>query len=328
VYPSAVTEERNRVNVMRVIAVEEHFTTHELIAAEGVRGGGPVDELLDLGQRRIAAMDEAGVDMMVISTRAPAVQNLSALEAVPLARAANDVLAAAVADHPSRYAAIATLPTPDPQAAADELRRCVEQLGFRGAVLHGHTSGRFLDDPAFTPIFEAAVELGVPLWLHPQPPPPAVFDAYFGGLEPRAAAILARAGHGWHAETALHALRMILTGVFDRFPTLQIVVGHMGEGLPFSLHRANVALRPAAGGLERSVAEYFLENFYVSTSGYFTMAPLQCALSVVGADRILFSIDYPFSPLADGTAFLRAAVLAPDDLAKIAHRNAERLLGL
>jgi uncharacterized protein len=313
---------------MRVIAVEEHFTTHELTAAEGIRGGGPIEQLLDLGERRIAAMDEAGVDLQVISTRAPAVQNLAAGQAVPLARESNDVLATAVAAHPDRFAGIASLPTPDPEAAAAELERCVTGLGFKGAILHGHTSGRFLDAPEFAPIFQTAVTLGVPLWLHPTPPTPAVFEAYYAGLEPRAAAILARAGHGWHAETALHALRLILTGVFDRHPSLQIVFGHMGEGLPFSLARADVALRPASGHLQRGITECFTENFHVTTSGYFTMPPLQLALSVVGADRILFSVDYPFSALGDGTDFLRSAPLAPDDRAKIAHRNAERLLGV
>jgi predicted TIM-barrel fold metal-dependent hydrolase len=313
---------------MRIVAVEEHFTTEDLIAAEGVRGGGPIEELLDLGDRRIAAMDEAGVEVQIISTRAPAVQNLVASVAVPLARESNDVLAAGVSAHPERFVGIASLPTPDPEAAAAELERCVNQLGFKGAILHGHTNGRFLDRPEFTPVFEVAVALGVPLWLHPTAPPAAVFQAYFSDLEPRAAAMLARAGHGWHAETALHALRMILGGVFDRFPELQVLVGHMGEGLPFSLHRSDVALRPASGHLHRTVAECFLENFYVTTSGYFTMPPLQCALSVVGADRILFSVDYPFSPLKKGVEFLRDAPIAPEDRAKIAHRNADRLLGL
>ena len=313
---------------MRIIAVEEHFTTEDLIAAEGVRGGGPLEQLLDLGDRRLADMDAAGVDLQVISTRAPAVQNLAPAKAVALARESNDVLAAAIAVHPDRFAAIATLPTPDPEQAAAELERCVGRLGFRGAVLHGHSGGRFLDEPRFAPIFAAAVALGVPVWLHPTPPVPEVMGAYFGGLEPRAAAILARAGHGWHAETALHALRLIMTGVFDRFPALQVVIGHMGEGLPFSLHRAEVALRPASSHLQRGVAEYFAANFHVTTSGYFTVPPLQLALSVVGADRILFSVDYPFSPLGDGTAFLRAAPIAEADREKIAHGNAERLLGL
>jgi predicted TIM-barrel fold metal-dependent hydrolase len=313
---------------MRIIAVEEHFTTQELILAEGGPQGGPTEQLLDLDDRRIADMDAAGVDVQVISTRAPAVQNLAPAEAVPLAIESNDVLAAAIARHPKRYVGIATLPTPEPEAAAAELERCVLSLGFAGAVVHGHTSGRFLDDAAFAPIFETAVRLEVPLWLHPTPPTPVIFEAYYGGLEARAAAILARAGHGWHAETALHALRLILTGVFDRFPALQIMFGHMGEGLPFSLARAQTTLAPASAQLQRSITECFLENFFITTSGYFTMAPLQCALSVVGADRILFSVDYPFSPMDVGTAFLAGATIAPDDRAKIAHGNAERLLGI
>lgn len=314
---------------MRIIAIEEHFTTEQLILAEGAdAGGGPVRELLDLGADRIAEMDAAGIDVQVISTRAPAVQNLRASEAVPLARAANDVLAAAVTAHPERFAGFATLPTPAPARAADELDRAIRELGFKGAMLHGHTSGRFLDDQEFWPIFECAEALDVPVYLHPTPPTQAVFDAYFSGVDPRIAGVLARAGWGWHAETGLHALRLMVSGVFDRFPQLQVIIGHMGENLPFSIARADVVLRAATGHLKQTVAEYFRSNFHITTSAYFTVPPLQCALSVLGADRIMFSVDYPFCSSQDGTSFLLSAPLAQSDLDKIAHGNAERLLKL
>jgi uncharacterized protein len=314
---------------MRIIAIEEHFTTEGLIRAEGAdASGGPVGKLLDLGADRIAEMDAAGIDLQVISTRAPAVQNLQASEAVPLAREANDMLAAAIAAHPDRFAGFATLPTPAPEQAAAELDRAVRQLGFKGAMLHGHTSGRFLDEQEFWPILDCAQALDVPVYLHPTPPTAAVFQAYFGGVDPRVAGVLARSGWGWHAETGLHALRLMVAGVFDRFPRLQVIIGHMGENLPFSIARADIALRAGTSHLKRTVAEYFGTNFHVTTSAYFTVPPLQCALSVIGADRIMFSVDYPFCSAQDGTRFLRSAPLAPADLEKIAHGNAERLLNL
>jgi uncharacterized protein len=313
---------------MRVIAIEEHFTTEDLIIAEGADGGGPTAKLLDLGEGRIADMDAAGVDVQVISTRAPSVQNLSAADAVPLAKAANDRLAAAVAQYPDRFAGFATLPTPAPAKAAAELERTVREFGFKGAILHGHTAGRFLDDQDFWPVLECAEGLGVPVYLHPTPPTPAVFEAYFSGLPAPVAGALAKAGWGWHAETGLHALRLMVSGVFDRFPALQVIIGHMGEYLPFSIARADTALRAVTGHLGRSVTDYFQQNFHITTSAYFTLPPLRCALSVVGADRIMFAVDYPFCTAVDGVDFLRSVPVSPADREKIAHVNAERLLGL
>lgn len=314
---------------MRVIAIEEHFTTEPLMRAEGRDGGGgPLEQLLDLGAGRLAEMDAAGIDVQVLSTRAPAVHNFSPAEAVPLAGEVNDVLADAVAAHPDRFAALATLPVSAPEQAAAELDRAVSRLGFTGAILHGHAGGRFLDDTGFWPIFECAEALGVPVYLHPTPPPPEVFNAYFRGLEPRLGGALARAGWGWHAETGLHALRLIVSGLFDRFPALQVVLGHMGEGLPLALARSDTALRAVVSHLDRTVTEYVQQNFHVTTSAFFTVPPLQLALAVMGADRIMFSVDYPFASAAEGVAFLRSAPISEADREKIAHLNAERLLRL
>ncbi|HEY1569952.1 MAG TPA: amidohydrolase family protein [Pseudonocardiaceae bacterium] len=307
---------------MRVIAIEEHFATAEL------RPANWVDPLLDLGAGRIAEMDAAGVDVQVLSAPPPAVQQFPPDEAVAVAHAVNDRLAEAVTAHPDRFAGFATLPTPAPEAAAAELGRAVRGLGFRGAMLHGHTGGRFFDDQAFWPIFEAAEDLDVPVYLHPAPPPKAVFDAYFSGLDQTVAGLLATAGWGWHVETGLHALRLMVSGLFDRFPSLQVVLGHMGEFLPFGLARADSVLRDATAGLGRTVAEYFQENFHVTTSGFFSAPPLQCALSVVGVDRILFAVDYPYASNGEGVDFLNSVPIAPADRAKIAHLNAERLLGI
>lgn len=318
---------------MRVITLEEHFLTPGIADAVPPRfaamGFGRAQEKLgDLGERRLADMDAAGIDLQVLSVTAPATQELEPATAVPLAREANDRLAEAVAAHPARFAGFATLPTPDPAAAAAELERAVSGLGFRGAMVNGHTRGRFLDDQAYWPVLERAEGLGVPVYLHPTYPTAQVMEAYYGGFEPSVSAALATGAWGWHAETGLHALRLVLGGVFDRFPRLQVIIGHMGENIPFSLARADERLGPVATYLQRPVADYFRENFYVTTAGYFTGPPLLCTLMVLGADRILFSIDYPYAPTTQGRAFLDTAPVSDADREKIAHRNAERLLGL
>jgi uncharacterized protein len=318
---------------VRVITLEEHFWTGAIRDANRQimppRAFGDLgDKLADLGPRRLADMDAAGIDVQVLSVTAPATQELEPATAVALARDANDQLAEAVAAHPSRFAGFATLPTPDPAAAAAELERTVTDLGFKGAMINGHTGGRFLDDRAYWPVFEQAEALGVPVYLHPTYPTAQVMEAYYAGFDAPVSAALATAGWGWHAETGLHALRLVLGGVFDRFPGLQIIIGHMGENIPFSLARADERLSPVATHLKRPVAEYFRENFYITTSGYFTDPPLLCALMVLGADRILFSVDYPFSGNARGRSFLDQAPVSEADREKIAHGNAERLLHL
>jgi uncharacterized protein len=322
---------------MRTITLEEHFTTPEVLAAVERAGSGAVGaagtgavraRLLDLGAGRLADMDAAGIDLQVLSLVGFGMDRLDAATAIAVARAANDRVADAVRANANRFAAFATLPMVDPTAAARELDRAVTQLRCRGALINGTTNGLFLDDPTFTPILEAAQALDVPIYLHPAPPPRAVQDAYFGGLPAPYGMLLSIAGWGWHTETGLHALRMIVAGVFDRFPRLQIIVGHMGEDLPFSLARATGVLSRVSGPLSRPVADFFHDNFYVTTSGYFTIPPFLCALSVVGIDRLMFSVDYPYSENTEGRAFLDALPVAPADRAKIAHGNVERLLRL
>jgi predicted TIM-barrel fold metal-dependent hydrolase len=314
---------------MRVITLEEHFLTAAVDRAVTRQVVNfPDEQLLDISERRIAAMDAAGIDVQVLSMVAPAVQELEPVQAVPLAAEANDLLAATVAAHPDRFAGFATLPTSDPKAAAAELERSVRQLGMKGPLINGHTGGRFLDEPQFWPILETAEGLGVPIYLHPTPPTQQVMDAYYSGLDSRVATSLASSGWGWHAETALHSLRMVAAGIFDRFPGLQIILGHMGENLPFYLDRANRKLGKVTGHLQRSVGEYLLTQFHITTSGFVTLPPLECTLAVFGADRIMFSVDYPFEDMREARDFLVAAPLAPADKEKIAHGNAERLLGL
>jgi uncharacterized protein len=256
------------------------------------------------------------------------VQHLDGATAVPLAREANDVLAAAVREHPDRFAGFATLPTSDPAAAADELSRAVGELGFLGAMVNGHTGGRFLDDIDFAPLLERFERLDVPLYLHPTEPVPAVREAYYEGFEPTVTWFLSAAAWGWHSETALHVLRMVLGGVFDRHPGLRVIVGHMGEMLPFMLQRIDDNLPPRVTGLDRLPSEYILGHVVITTSGLFSVPPLRCALDVFGLERVLFSIDWPYAPNEEGRRLLEEAPLSGDDLELFAHGNAERVLGL
>lgn len=315
---------------MRVVALEEHFTAPGL-PVHGPGAGRRPDiaaRLADLGPQRLAAMDAAGIDFQVLSASSPGTHMQKPAEAIATARNVNDLAAETVAAHPDRFAAFALLPMPAPEEAAAELERCVRTHGFKGAMIHGHVAGRFLDGEEFSPVFAAAEELDVPIYLHPTPPTPTVFDAYFSGLPENVAGHMAGAAWGWHAETGLHSLRLVVNGVFDRHPRLRIIIGHMGENIPFSLARADSILSPAATHLKRRVAEYFHEHFYVTTAGYFTFPPFQCAMSVFGIDRLLFSVDYPFAQNADGRHFLDELPLSPPDLEKLAHGNAEALLRL
>lgn len=322
---------------MRTITLEEHFITESFLRATDA-AEKPVPphiaqlhpKLLDIGAGRIADMDEAGVDFQVLSLAASGFDSLEAETAVPLARDINDELGEAIRAHPARFGGFATLPLQDPAASAAELERCVSQPGFQGTMLNGATHGLFLDDPRFLPVFESAAHLRVPVYLHPAPPPQNVFTALYSGLPDRLGYMLSTAGWGWHAETGLHTLRLILSGLFDRLPELQLIIGHMGEGLPYALDRTSGILSSIAGHLRQPVAAYFQTNIHITTSGYFTQPPLRCAMDVVGIDRLLFSVDYPFSPNTRGRAFLDdlGAALKPDELRKLSHANATRVLRL
>src|SRR6266700_4198002 len=321
---------------MRTIAIEEHFLADGFREAMSKLEGSSTraifarieDKLSDLGATRLKDMDASGIDLQVLSHTVVNTESLTVSETVRLTQQANDQLAAAVAAHPDRFAGFATLPMTDPQAAADELERAVSSLGLKGAMINGTTNGRFLDDPSFLPILERAVALNVPIYIHPEVPPAAVREAYYSGLDPAVNFSLSAAGWGWHSEVGLHALRLILAGVFDRLPTLQIIIGHMGEMIPFMLARSNNVLTPVAKHLQRTVSEYFLQNFSITTSGFFIDPLLLLALQVIGVDRIIFSVDYPYSSNEQGRAFLDRASLSPADKEKISHLNAERLLKL
>jgi len=316
---------------MRTITIEEHFLAAGI--RDIIKSNAPTtqleEKLADLGSLRLKDMDAGGIDLQVISQGVVAgLPLLPADKAVSLIQAANDQLAAAIAAHPTRFAGFAALPMTEPEAAVAELERAVRSLGLKGAMINGTTNGRFLDDPSFFPILEQAVALDIPIYIHPAEPPAAVREAYYTGFDPAVNFSLSANGWGWHSEVGIHALRMILAGIFDRLPTLQIIIGHMGEMIPFMLARINNTLTPAARNLQRPVPEYFLHNFYITTSGFFTDPPFLLALQIMGIDRIMFSVDYPYSTNEQGRAFLDHAPISLADKEKLSHLNAERLLKL
>jgi len=310
-----------------VIALEEHYYDRELVATfDGPEGRAPETRrrLDDLGDLRIKEMDEAGIDVQVISHGAPSTQRLDAETAVRLARNVNDRLAQAIAAYPDRFAAFAALPTPDPKAAADELERTVTQLGFKGAMVHGLTNGVFFDDKRFWSIFERAQALDVPLYVHPAVPHSAVVEAYYQDYLADFPT-LRTAAWGFTVETATQGIRLVLSGVFDAYPDVKIILGHMGEGLPFLLWRIDHALsRP--GNRSVSFREQFSQHFYITTSGNFSTPALLCSMMELGVDRILFSVDWPFVPNIPGTKWMNELQLSAEDKTKILSGNAKRLL--
>ena len=243
----------------------------------------------------------------------------------PLACDTNDYLAAAVRRHPTRFAGFATVPTASPEHAADELERSITQLGFKGAMINGHHRGRYLDDPFFAPLLTRAERLAVPIYIHPTQPPGPVVDAWYGGFRPEVSYMFANAGWGWHIETGVHVLRMILGGVFDRYPGLQVIIGHLGEAVPFMLSRVDI-MSPSLTRLQRPISAYLRENVHYTFSGFNFTPTFIDLLMQVGVDRIMFSADYPYASMAEARAFLEKIPVSPADRERIAHGNAERLL--
>ncbi len=310
-----------------VIALEEHYYDPEVAKTfDGPEGRAPEirRRLDDLGELRLKEMDEAGIDVQVLSHGAPSTQRLDAPTAVRLARDANDRLAKVIAARPERFAGFAALPTPDPKAAAAELDRTISELGFKGAMVHGLTNGVFFDDKRFWPIFERAQALDVPLYVHPAAPHSAVVDAYYKDYVKDFPAIL-NAAWGFTVETATQGIRLVLSGVFDAYPDLKIILGHMGEGLPFLLWRIDHALsRP--GNRRIAFREQFSRHFYITTSGNFSTPALLCSMMELGVDRILFSVDWPFVQNVPGTKWMSELQLSAEDKTKILSGNAKRLL--
>jgi predicted TIM-barrel fold metal-dependent hydrolase len=326
---------------MRVIALEEHFTVPALVsridrAAIAERGfrprrsapgkPSPMELAPEMGEPRLRLMDESGISLQVLSNTGPGPDLVPGQAGVDMARAMNDHLAEACARHPDRFAGFAVLPMASPAATAAELRRCVRDLGFPGCLINGTTEGRFLDDPAYDDLLTEAETLDVPVYIHPHLAPTAVREAYFGGVEPGAARVLEAAGWGWHSETALHVLRLVVAGTLDRHPKLKLIIGHMGEMLPMMLARADDVFKLDIAHLRRSISQTILDQVWITTSGIFTEPPFLAALLTFGIDRIMFSVDYPYAENAQGRAFLDRINLAPADMVKLTHANAEALL--
>jgi hypothetical protein len=324
-----------------LIAIEEHWTTAELNAALAAQSGAALDpslpfnsmgehaeRLIDLNDRRLATMDELGITTSLLGLIPPGTQSLPAQDAIQLSRDANDRAADAVAAHPDRFAALATLPTADPQAAAAELERCITRLGHVGAMVYGRTGDRPLDDPAYDDLLAIASRHHAPLFIHPQVPPAAVREASYCGLSANIDLGLATVAWGWHLEAGLAALRLILSGALDRQPHLELVLGHWGEMLLFWLERVNVMSRIATD-LERPVADYVTDRVWITASGMLSPRMLAHTLDFVSVDRILFSTDYPFARV-DRPAIDRFFAALPDDSQReqVAWRNAAQAYNL
>lgn len=324
---------------MRTIAVEEHFVTPaftqgpgksflERFKNSGPRGAVIVERLFETDEKRVTEMDVAGIDVQLLSLNSPGVEQMEPGDAISCAREANDFLAEVIKHHPRRFGGFAALPIQTPDEAAKEFERCVHTLGFKGTNINGHTRGRYLDDPFFSPILECADALKVPIYLHPTVPHTPVADALYGGFSPAVTGVLAGSGWGWHIETAVHLLRIILGGVFDRHPKLQVVIGHMGEAIPFMLPRMNRNLSPEITKLSRPFADYLRQNVHYSFGGFnFTPTFLNLLLEV-GVDRIMFSADYPYGSMEEARSFLQHLPVSESDRERIAHGNAERLFKL
>lgn len=325
---------------MRIVALEEHLVVPELLAAWSrlpevpqtpAMGFGEepmARKLRDVGEGRLADMDDQGVDVQVLSLTTPGVQNLAPSDSVSVARDANDVLAEIITANPERFQAFAAVPTPSPESAAAELERAITGLGFRGAMIHGRTGTINADAPQFDALYSVAARLRAPLYLHPQMPVLPVREAYYQGFGDQVDAAFASFGLGWYYENGVQLLRLIFSGVFDRHPELQVIVGHWGEVVLFFLEHTAI-MQTAGLHLERPLADYFRQNVWVTGSGLLSERYLRWTAEVVGVERILYSSDYPFVDTSGGKGrhFLENAPLTEAQKVAIGSGNWERLTG-
>lgn len=320
---------------MSLIALEEHYAwdpaSADNVVATWLRSNDALahQRLYDRGALRLEQMDAAGIDFQILSLFDPGVQDeTDVARAVDLARRANDDLAETVRGTPNRFGGFATLATQDPVAAAAELERAVSELGLVGGLINGHCQGRYLDDPAYARLFACAEEMGAPIYLHPTTPHPDVMKAWFA---PYVADGLHLASWGFAAEAGTHVLRLIYSGLFDEFPRLQMIIGHLGEMLPFAAYRIDryygLGGTKAGKRLRRLPSEYLRDNFHVTTSGNFCPPAFACTLEVMGADRVMFSVDYPMDDNQTGAQFLASYPMDDETRRKVGSENAKRLFG-
>jgi predicted TIM-barrel fold metal-dependent hydrolase len=330
---------------MRIITVEEHFHHPAAVARVlELSGPGPItpdagfgdfltgfmpdqDSAERLGGKRLAHMDAVGIDVQVVSHGANSPGNLDHPDAVELCRSVNDALAQQISDYPHRFRGFATLPLYDPAAAADELKRCVDELGFVGALTAGSVGGLFLDDERFEPVLAAAERVDLPIYVHPGMPESAVSSAYYAGNWPAAAHFLfAGPGFGWHAEAGIHILRLILSGALDRHPNLKLLSGHWGEFLAGWLDRLDEVFGWGSLNLERAPSTYYRQQVWVTPSGMYNQNQLNFIVAEIGAERIIYSEDFPYVIRDNVTEFLEQADLTEDQRTAIAHGNAEKVM--
>lgn len=345
-YPK--TENKMDKTPGKLIAIEEHFIIPGINArvmqylTEENGGVSPISEaqkelikmvlpdnsIAEVGEQRIAFMDKAGISMQVLSYGASGPQNLTDVDvAVSLCREANNELARLINQHPTRFAGFALLPMADTDEAVKELTRCVNELGFKGAMISGTFNGVFFDDERFHPLFAKAQELNVPLYMHPAVIAPNVADYYYKSNQwsEVASLMFASAGFGWHADSGIALIRMIISGLFDKYPNLQIISGHWGELVPFYLNRLDDQQAKTLQ-LKHSFSYYFKHNIYITPSGFFNENQLQYCVNEIGADRIIYSADYPFLKDENARLFLENSSISEEDKEKIAFKNAEKLL--
>ena len=334
----------NKRQIMKIIALEEHLSSKTIGAAvaktiqevypyaQQFMHPAPADapsvpDLFELGEKRIAELDEAGIDMEVVSYTNPT-QWLTGDEAVTLAKQANDTLSEAVKPYPDRFRAFATLPWNNPTAAADELRRTVNELGFVGTLISGRpqTGNVFLDDKMYYPVWEALTELDLPVYIHPNYTSVDAVNAYYKGLNDQLDTILSSYGYGWHYEAGMQVIRMILAGVFEKFPTLKVISGHWGEMVPYFLYRLDQMFKPEVTGLSDTISNIYKKHVWISPSGLYDNDALQFCVNKLGIDHLVFSADWPYVPMTDAKAFVDNAPLSDTDKEKFAHINAEQLL--
>ena len=325
----------------RIVGVEEHVTFSDLterlpeeaviargyLSRDSPYGKWSMNDKMGDTEGRLKELDAVGFTLQVLSLPSAGADLLPPREGLRWAQDVNDQIARRIAAHPQRYAGFAHLPLTDPDASADELERAVMELGFRGALVSGATDGRYLDHRSFEPLLARAERLDVPIYLHPAASPKPVRDALYAGLPDDLGFWMSVSGWGWHSDTAVHVLRLLLSGSLERHPDLKIIIGHLGEGLQIMMSRLDQQFHQFAGfgGIP---SEILRKHIWVSTSGFFFLPSFMATLDAFGADRILYSVDYPFGSLERGRAFLEELPVDPETLAKIAHGNADQLLKL
>jgi len=313
-----------------LITLEEHFFSSAIDESEYREQlkwlSGVLDKLKDIGPIRLEYMEKGAISLQVVS-HAPGLGNKPAEEC----KAANDQLASSIAGNEKRFAGFAVLSMAYPEEAAKELRRCVKELGFVGALVDNHVNGTHYDAKRFWPIFEAAEELDVPIYLHPNFATDGMKDQFMGDYTDGAAMSMSSSGWGWHSDVGLHILKLFSAGLFDKYPKLKLIVGHFGEMLPFMLERI-MQLSVRWGERQRLFKQVYDENIWITTSGVWSLSPLACILKNTKIDHILYSVDYPFAKNEDGLKWMedleKSGMVTQEQFEMIGYKNAESLLGV